>query len=106
MVKNSLFYGAETWRLTENNRRLIEATEMDALRRYSRITRKDRIRNVSIRKRIGLQETIMKEIEQKQITCYGNVQRMAEGRLSGIELRWMQNKREREEDRRKTGWKE
>ena len=106
MVKNSLFYGAETWRLTENNRRLIEATEMDALRRYSRITRKDRIRNVSIRKRTGLQETIMKEIEQKQITCYGNVQRMAEGRLSGIALRWMQNKSEQEEDRRKTGWNE
>ena len=26
-------YGSETWRLTENNKRRVEATEMDALRR-------------------------------------------------------------------------
>jgi hypothetical protein len=26
-------YGAETWRLAESNKRRIEATEMDALRR-------------------------------------------------------------------------
>jgi hypothetical protein len=29
-------YGAETWRLTENNKKRVEATEMDALRRSSR----------------------------------------------------------------------
>jgi len=33
---------------------------MDALRRSSRI---DRIRNVTIRQQIGLEETIIKEIE-------------------------------------------
>jgi hypothetical protein len=36
---------------------------MDALRRSSRVSRKDRIRNVNIRKQIGLKETIIKEIE-------------------------------------------
>jgi hypothetical protein len=45
LIKSSLFYGAETWRLTENNKRRVEATEMDCLRRSSRISRKDRIRN-------------------------------------------------------------
>ena len=35
--------------------------EMDALRRSSRISRKDRIRNVTIRQQIGLEETIIKE---------------------------------------------
>jgi hypothetical protein len=29
----------------------------------------------------GLGETIIKEIEQNQLTWYGHVQRMAEGRL-------------------------
>ena len=49
LIKSSLLlYGAETWRLTENNKRRVEATEMDALRRSSRISRKDRIRNVTI----------------------------------------------------------
>jgi hypothetical protein len=53
---------------------------MGALRRSSRISRKDRISNVTIRKTIGLEETIIKEIEKNQLTWYGHVQRMAEGR--------------------------
>jgi hypothetical protein len=51
-------YGSETWRLTENNKRRFEAIEMDALRRSSRISRKERIRNVTIRQHIGLEEKL------------------------------------------------
>ena len=36
LIKSSLLYGSETWRLTENNKRRVEATEMDAMRRSSR----------------------------------------------------------------------
>jgi len=36
LTKSSLLYDSETWRLTENNKRRVEATEMDALRRSSR----------------------------------------------------------------------
>jgi len=49
LIKSGLLYGSETWRLRENNKRRVEATEMDALRRSSRISRKKRIRNVTIR---------------------------------------------------------
>jgi hypothetical protein len=59
------------------NRR-VEATEMDALRKSSRISRKERIRNVNIRQQIGLEKTIIKEIEKNQVKWYGHVQRMAE----------------------------
>jgi len=52
LIKSSLLYGAETWRLIENNIRRVEATEMDALRRSSRISRKDRIRSITIRQQI------------------------------------------------------
>ena len=41
LIKSSLLYGSETWRLTEQNKRRVEATEMDALRRSSRISRKE-----------------------------------------------------------------
>ena len=37
LIKSSLLYGSETWRLTENNKRWVKTTEMDALRRSSRI---------------------------------------------------------------------
>jgi len=45
----------------------VEATELDALRKSSRISRKDRIRNITIRQQIGLKEIIKKEIEQNQL---------------------------------------
>jgi hypothetical protein len=50
-------------------------------RRSSRISRKERIKNVTIRQQIGLEETIVKQTEQNQLTWYGHVQRMVEGRL-------------------------
>ena len=67
-IESSLLYGSETWRLTENKKIRVEATEMDALRRSSRISRKERIKNVTIRKQIELEETIIKEIEENQLT--------------------------------------
>jgi len=44
LIKISLLYGSKTWRLTENNKRRVEATKMDALRRSSRISKKERIK--------------------------------------------------------------
>jgi hypothetical protein len=105
LIKSCLLYGSETWRLTENNKKRVEATEMDDLRRSSRISRKERIRNVTIRKQIGLEETIIKEIEQTQLTWYGHVQRMAEGRLPKIALKWMP-KQKRARGRPKKNWME
>jgi len=98
-------YGSETWRLTENNKRRVEATEMDALRRASRISRKERIRNVTIRQQIGLEETIVKEIEQNQLTWYGHVQRMVEGRLPKIVMKWMPKQKRARGRPNKSRWK-
>jgi hypothetical protein len=62
-----------------------------------------RIRNVTIRQQIGLEKTIIKEIEQNQLTWYGQVQRMAEGRLPKIALKWMP-KQKRARGRPKKNW--
>jgi len=105
LIKGSLLYGSETWRLTQNNKRRVEATEMGALRRSSRILRKERIRNVIIRQQIGLEEIIIKEIEQNHLTWYGHVQRMAEGRVPKIALKWM-TKQKRARGRPKKIWME
>ena len=66
LIESSLLYGSETWRLTENKRR-VEATEMDALRRSCRISRKERIRIVAIRQEIGLEEPIIKELNRTNL---------------------------------------
>ena len=78
---------------------------MDALRRPSRISRKDRTRNVTIRQQIGLEETIIKETEQNQLTMYGHVQRMTEGRMPKTALKWMPKQR-RVRGRPKKNWME
>jgi len=78
---------------------------MDALRRSSRISRIGRIRNVTIRQQIGLEETIIKETERNQLTWYGHVQRMAEERLPKIALKWMP-KQKTARGRLKKNWME
>jgi hypothetical protein len=45
MVKSVLIYGAEIWSLYEDDRRRINATEMDALRRSARTSKLDRKTN-------------------------------------------------------------
>jgi hypothetical protein len=64
---------------------------MDTMRKSCRISRKDKIRNVSIRQQIGLEETIIKD--------------MAEGRLPKIALKWMRKQR-RARGRPKKNWME
>ena len=66
---------------------------------------KKRIGNVTIRKQIGLEETIIKEIEPNQLTWYGHVQRMAEGRSPKIALKFIP-KQKRARGRRKKNWME
>ena len=73
--------------------------------RSSRISRKDRIRNITLRQQIGLEETVIKEIEQNQLTWFGYVQRMAEERLPKRALKWMP-KQKRARGRPKKNWME
>jgi hypothetical protein len=54
---------------------------------------------------LGLEETIVKEIEQNQHTWYGHVQRIVEGRLRKIALKWMP-KQKRARGKRKKNWME
>jgi hypothetical protein len=78
---------------------------MDTLRISSRISRKERIINVTIRQQIGIEVTIINEIEQNQLTWYGHFQRIAQGRLPKIALKWMQ-KQKRARGRKKKNWME
>jgi hypothetical protein len=50
-------------------------------------------------------KTIIKETEKNQLTCYGHVQRMAEGRLPKIALKWMP-KQKRAQGKPKKNWLE
>ena len=49
------------------DRRKIEAVEMDYLRRDSRVSRLERVRNDVIRERINRKETVIEDIKRKQL---------------------------------------
>jgi hypothetical protein len=74
-----------------------------SIKKFSRISRKEIIKNLTIRQQIGLEETIVKETERNQFTWYGHVQRMAEGRLPKITLEWIP-KQKRAGGRPKKNW--
>ena len=65
--QTKLIIDCKNARLTENNKRRVEATEINAPRRSTRISRKERIRNVTIRQQIGLEETIIKELKRTSL---------------------------------------
>jgi hypothetical protein len=54
---------------------------------------------------IGLEETIIKENEQNQLTWYEHVQRTEEGRLPKTALKWMLREK-RAQGRPKKNWME
>jgi hypothetical protein len=59
----------------QNNRRRINATEMDALRRSARIFKLDRKTNEYIREKMDAQDMILDDITRKQLIWYGHVER-------------------------------
>ena len=76
MVESVLTYRAETCSLYEDDRRRINGTEMDALRRSTWIFKLDRKTNECIREQMDAQDAVLDDVTRKQLICYGHVERM------------------------------
>ena len=63
----------ETWSLYEDDRRRINATEMDALRQSARISKLDRKTDEYIRGKMDAHDMILDDITRKQLIWYGHV---------------------------------
>jgi hypothetical protein len=83
-----VIYGAEIWSLYEDDRRRINAAEMDALRWSARICKLDRKTNEYVRGKMDAQDMILGEITRKQPIWYGHVERMDPTRLPKIMIHW------------------
>jgi hypothetical protein len=81
MVKSVRIYGAEIWSLYEEDRRRINASEMDALRRSPRTSKLDTKTNEYIGGKMDAQDMILDEITRKQLIWYEHVERMDPTRL-------------------------
>jgi hypothetical protein len=75
-----LKFGSEAWILKKRKVQRLEAAQMKFLRRLLGITKLDKEKNQTIRKRLGVQN-IVKEIKQYQQKWLQHVQRMDTNRI-------------------------
>jgi hypothetical protein len=66
-VESVLCYGCETWIINEQYKRIINAVEMDYLRRSARVSRLEHISNEEIRKRMDAEESAIKRIQKRRL---------------------------------------
>lgn len=105
IVKNIIIYGSEVWQMKDRTENFLKATEMDFWRRAAGRSRREKVTNEIIREIMGVKHTIMDDIKTKQLMWYGHVQRMEEGRLPKIILKWSPTGRRRR-GRSKRSWRE
>lgn len=79
VFKPILTYGSESWILTNQMRSRIQATEMKYLRGVKGITRRDKVRNETVRQELKV-EPIIRTIERQQLKWLGHMVRMDEER--------------------------
>lgn len=96
-----MLYGAKARRLSEVDKRKINAVEMDASRRSRRISR-EHVTNKRIREMMSVECTIMDNIEKRQLIWFGYVRRMAEKRLPKIVMDWIPPERKKRERPRRS----
>jgi hypothetical protein len=63
LVQSILLYGAETWTLTTQQANKLLATEMDFWRRSARNSRKEKVRNGTVRVIMEVGKNILEVIE-------------------------------------------
>ena len=61
---------------------------MDFWQHSARISRKDKIRNTTIKQKMNVVRSLLDNIKTKQLQWYGHVQRMEEGRLPKEVKKW------------------
>jgi hypothetical protein len=81
LVQSILLYGAETWTLNTQQANKLLAAEMDFWRRSARKSRKEKVRNVTIRKIMEVEKNILEVTEEKGLRWFGHVKRMPGNRL-------------------------
>ena len=81
-VWSTLLYGCESWNMSKEMERRIEAAEMWFFRRMLKISWTERVTNEAVLQRAGACRELMKTIRQRQLRFLGHVMRM--GQLESV----------------------
>jgi hypothetical protein len=77
-VWSTLFYGCESWVLTKELMKKLEATEMWFLRRMQRISWKEKITNEEVKRRAQYTPHLLHTVTKRQLSFFGHVMRKEE----------------------------
>ena len=104
LILSTFFYACESWTLTAEIERRIQALEMRCYRRLLNISYKDHVTNVEIRngiqKAIGVHDDLLTMIKKRILRWYGHISRSSgmaktilQGTMKGARKRGRQKKR-------------
>ena len=79
-------YGSESWTLKKRDEHRLLVFEMSCLRRILCVSRRDKLRNSSIRETTKCQTSIVDKIKAKQLSYFGHAIRMPNHRYPKITL--------------------
>ena len=82
VIVPTVLYGAETWRLRESERKMLNVFEMRCLRSMIGVTRRDRVRNTVIREKTGMNVDLSGTADKSVLRWFGHMERMEEVRLT------------------------
>jgi hypothetical protein len=108
ILRPVLLYGAETWTLTKRLKSKLQASEMRILRLIFGVTKRDRIRNETIRDALKV-TSILTVIERSQLRWFGHVMRMDDSRDVKRMYSWdpsVNTRRKRPVGRPRKRWKD
>jgi len=86
LVQSALLYNSETWTIKEEHKRKLRVFEMAVLRRICGITRHDRIRNIDVKKDLGIKNDITAVLQQRLLQYFGHISRMGPDRYPYVLL--------------------
>ena len=82
IVVPTALYGAETWGASVRDRKRLDVMEMKCLRSMCGVTRRDRVRNEEVHRRVGVHGTLSERMDKRVLSWFGHVERMEENRLT------------------------
>ena len=79
LVLSTFLYACESWTLTAEIQRRIQALEMRCFRRLLNISYKDHVTNEEVRNRIqnaiGVHDDLLTMVKKRKLRCYGHISR-------------------------------
>jgi len=72
-VLSVLLYNSETWTLKAIPAKRLKSFEMTCVGKIEKVTRRDRLRNAIVQKRLGLTKDIIARIQQRCLKYFAHV---------------------------------